>query len=85
VKRSNADQAMRDARDPAPIGGCLPPISGRWGMRGMEDLTGEELARLHQKLAGWVRQRAHDPERLRRRPWVRHPHTAHPADRKERT
>ena len=57
----------------------------RWGMRGMHDLTVEELARLHQKLARWIRQRAHDPARPRHRPWVRHPHThtAHPADRRE--
>jgi hypothetical protein len=85
VKRSNADQSVRDARDPAPTGGRLPPISGRWGMRGMEDFTVEELARLHQKFDGWVRQRAHDPERPQRRLWVRHPRTAHPADRKEST
>ena len=51
----------------------------RWGMRGMEDFSVEELARLHQKLDGWIRQRAHDPERPRRRPWVMQPHTAHPA------
>jgi len=51
----------------------------RWGRRGMDDLTVEALARLHQTLDGWIRQRAHDPERPRRRPWVRHPHTAHPA------
>lgn len=39
----------------------------RWGVRGMEDFTVEELAQLHQKLDGWIRQRAHDPERPRRR------------------
>jgi hypothetical protein len=55
-----------------------PEGLGRWGMRGMEALTVEELARLHQKLAGWSRQRAHDPERPRRRPWVLKPKTAHP-------
>jgi hypothetical protein len=49
----------------------------------MEDFTVEELARLQQKLDGWIRQRAHDPERAQRRPWVRHPHTAHAADRRE--
>ena len=54
---------MSDARDPAPTDGRLPPSMGRWGMRGMDDLTGEELARLHQKLHGWIRQRAHDPAR----------------------
>ena len=57
----------------------------RWGVRGMEDFTVEELAQLHQKLDGWIRQRAHDPERPRRRSWVRHPHTAHAADRREST
>jgi hypothetical protein len=57
----------------------MNPISTRWGMRGMEDLTVEELVRLQQKLDGWIRQRAHDPKRLRRRPWVMKPHTAHPA------
>jgi hypothetical protein len=51
----------------------------RWGMRGMDNLTVEELARLQQKLEGWIRQRAHDPERPRRRPWVMKPNTAHPA------
>ena len=57
----------------------MNPISTRWGVRGMEDLTVEELVRLQQKLDGWIRQRAHDPKRLRRRPWVMKPHTAHPA------
>ena len=51
----------------------------RWGMRGMDEFTVEELARLHQKLAGWIRQRAHDPARPRRRPWVMKPHPAPPA------
>ncbi len=45
----------------------------------MDELTIEELAHLHQKLEGWIRQRAHDPERPRRRPWVMQPHTAQPA------
>ena len=56
-----------------------PEGLGRWGIRGMEDFTVEELALLHQKLDGWIRQRAHDPERPRRRPWVMQPKTAHPA------
>jgi hypothetical protein len=51
----------------------------RWGMRRMEDFSVEELAQLHQKLARWIGQRAHDPERPRRRPWVMQPKTAHPA------
>ena len=57
----------------------------RWGMRGMEDFTIEELARLQQTRARWIGQRAHDPERPQRRPWVRHPHTAHPANRRGST
>jgi hypothetical protein len=82
-KRSPADRSVRDARAAAPTGGPLPLIIGRWGMRGMEDLSVEELAQLHQKLAGWIRQRAHAPERTERRPWVMHPHMAHPPDRRE--
>jgi hypothetical protein len=39
-------------------------------MRGLEDLTAEELVQLHQKLDGWIRRRALDPERTQRRPWV---------------
>jgi hypothetical protein len=85
MKRLNADPSVSDARDSAPTDGRLPPIVGRWGMRGMEDFTVEELAQLDQKFARWIGQRAHDPERPRRRPWVRHPHTAHAADRRERT
>jgi hypothetical protein len=45
----------------------------------MNDFTVEELARLHQKLHGWIGQRAHDPERPRRQPWVMQPKRAHPA------
>jgi hypothetical protein len=51
----------------------------RWGLRGMDDLTAEALARLHQKLARWIGQRAPQTERTRRRPWVMKPQTAHPA------
>ncbi len=57
----------------------MNPITARWRIRGIEDFTVEELARLHQKLDGWIRQRAHDPERPRRRPWVMKPHPAQPA------
>jgi hypothetical protein len=57
----------------------MNPSITRWGMRGMDEFTVEELARLHQKLEGWIRQRAHDPARPRRRPWVMKPHTAQPA------
>jgi hypothetical protein len=70
VKRSNDDLSVRDELDAAPTAGRLHPSMTRWGMRGMEDFTVEELARLQQKLDGWIRQRAHDPERPRRRPWV---------------
>jgi hypothetical protein len=51
----------------------------RWGIRGMEDLTIEELAQLQQKLDGWIRQRAPQTERPRHRPWVMKPKTTHPA------
>jgi hypothetical protein len=51
----------------------------RWGMRGMEDFSVEELARLHQKLARWIGQRAPQTERPRRRPRVMKPNTARPA------
>jgi hypothetical protein len=58
----------------------MHPIMPRWGMRRMSNLTGEALAQVHQKLDGWIRQRAHDPERPRRRPWlVRKPRAAYPA------
>jgi hypothetical protein len=79
LKRSNDDRSVRDERDTAPTGGRLHPSMTRWGMRGMEDFTVEELAQLQQKLEGWIGQRAHDPERTRRRPWVMRRKTAHPA------
>ena len=79
MKRSNDDLSVSDELDATPTGAHLPPIMGRWGMRGMDDFTAEELARLQQKLDGWIRQRAHDPERTRRRPWVMKPKAAHPA------
>jgi hypothetical protein len=49
----------------------------------MNDLTVEELAQLHQKLARWIGPRAQQTERTRRRPWVMKPKTTHPADRRE--
>ena len=61
----------------------MKPIMPRWGIRGMDDFTGEELAQLHQQLAGWIGQRAPQTERPRRRPWVMQPKRAHPADRRE--
>jgi hypothetical protein len=57
----------------------MPQIVARWGIRGMDDFTVEELARLHQKLEGWVRQQVPQKQRTRRRPWVMQPKTAHPA------
>ena len=63
----------------------MNPIIARWRIRGIEDFTVEELARLQQKLDGWIRQRAPQTERTRRRPWVMKPKTAHPADRREIT
>jgi hypothetical protein len=79
LKRSNDDRSVRDARDAAPTGGHLHLSMTRWGIRGMDDLTVEELAQLHQKLARWIGQRAPQTERTRRRPWVMQPKTAHPA------
>jgi len=57
----------------------MHPIVARWGIRGMDDFTVEELARLQQKLAGWIQQRAPQAKRTRRRPWVMQPKTAHQA------
>jgi hypothetical protein len=54
----------------------MNPSLTRWGMRGMEDITVEALARWPQKLDGRIRPRAYDPERPRRRPWVMQPHRA---------
>jgi hypothetical protein len=47
-----------------------PEDFARWGIRGIDDFMVEKLARLHQKVEGWIRQRAPHPERTRRRPWV---------------
>jgi hypothetical protein len=79
VKRSNDDLSVKDELDAAPTRGLLHPNMTRWGIRGMDDLTIEELAQLQQKLARWIGQRAPQTERPRRRPWVMKPHTAHPA------
>ena len=57
----------------------MNPIVARWGSRGIDDFTIEELARWHQKLDRWISQRALQTERTRRRPWVMKPKTAHPA------
>jgi hypothetical protein len=79
LKKSNDDLSVRDELDAAPTGGHLNPSTTRWGMRGMDDFTVEELAQLHQKLEGWIRQQAHDPKGTRRRPWVMKSNTAHSA------
>jgi hypothetical protein len=83
VKKSHANPPVTDARTLVPTGGRLPPSLGRWGMRGIDHFTAEELVRLQQTLDGWIRQRAHDPERRQRRPWVMQRHMAYPADRRE--
>ena len=70
MKRLNDDLSV-------PTGGCMNPSMARWEMRGMDDFTVEELARLQQKLEGWIRQRAPQTERTRRRPWVMQPKTTH--------
>jgi hypothetical protein len=57
----------------------MNPIMARWRIRGIEDFTIEELARLHQKRDGRLSHRAPQTERTRRRPWVMQPKTAHPA------
>jgi hypothetical protein len=57
----------------------MNPIMARWGMHGMEGLTVEARARWQQTRDGWISQRARDPQRTRRRPWVMPPHTAKPA------
>jgi hypothetical protein len=57
-----------------------PEERARRGVRGIEGFTVEELARLHQKVAAWIRQRAPRQERARRRPWVMtKPRAADPA------
>jgi hypothetical protein len=38
-----------------------PEERARYGIRGMEDFSAEELALLHEKLAGWMHQRAPHP------------------------
>lgn len=82
--------AMGTRRPHAPqIGGYMHPVIkhvwtseelARQGIRSIEDFTAEELARLHQKVESWIRERAPHPGRLRRRPWVMtKPRTDNPA------
>jgi hypothetical protein len=51
----------------------------------MEDFTAEELARLQEKLDGWIGQRTPTAARTRRRPWVMQRKAAHPAYGRETT
>jgi hypothetical protein len=56
-----------------------PEERARYGIRGMEDFSAEELALLHEKLAGWMRQRAPHPGSTRHRaPFVMTRQTAAP-------
>jgi len=57
-----------------------PEDLARWGIRGIDAFTVEELAQLQQKVEGWIRQRIPHPERTQRRPWfAMKPKTAKPA------
>jgi hypothetical protein len=57
-----------------------PEERARYGIRGIEDFTTEELALLQEKLAGWMRQRAPHPGSTRHlAPFVMTRRTADPA------
>ena len=57
-----------------------PEERARYGIRGMEEFSAAELALLQEKLAGWLRQRAPQPERPRHRtPCVMTQRTTAPA------
>jgi hypothetical protein len=57
-----------------------PEERARYGIRIMEDFSADELALLETKLAGWVRQQAPRPERMRHRaPFVMTRRNAAPA------
>jgi hypothetical protein len=52
----------------------------RYGIRGMEDFSAEELALLQEKVAGWTRQRVLHPKSTRHRaPFVMTGRTVTPA------
>ena len=52
----------------------------RYGIRGMEDFSAEELALLQAKVAAWTRQRAPHPKSARRQtPFVMKRQSAAPA------
>ncbi len=58
----------------------MHPSMARWGIGGMDAFTVEYLARLQQKLDGWIGQLAPQTERTRRRAWlVMQPKTTHRA------
>jgi hypothetical protein len=73
----------------APTGGDMNPIinqhwtpeeRARYGIRGIDDFTSEELAVLQEKLAGWMRQRDPQSKNPRRRaPFVMKRRTNAPA------
>ena len=44
-----------------------PEERARYGIRGIDDFTTEELALLQEKLAGWMSQRAPQPKNPRHR------------------
>jgi hypothetical protein len=75
--------------DASPTGGRMNPIiqhiwtpeeRARYGIRGMEDFSAEELALLQAKVAGWMRQRAPQPKSPRHRtPFIMKRRTTGPA------
>jgi hypothetical protein len=57
-----------------------PEERARYGIRGMEDFSPEELALLQAKVAGWIRERAPHPVSTRHRaPFVMTRRTTAPA------
>ena len=57
-----------------------PEERARYGIRGMEDFSDEELALLQAKVAGWIGERAPQPKSPRHRtPFVMKRRTAAPA------
>jgi hypothetical protein len=57
-----------------------PEERARYGIRGIEDFSAEELALLQAKVAGWMRQRAPQPKSPRHRtPFMMKRRTTAPA------
>lgn len=55
-----------------------PEDLARWGIRGMDEFSTEELARLQQKVEEWIRQRGPSPlNRRHRTPFVMKRRNAH--------